>query len=63
MFKTYLKAVALGVLVLGSFGMVLPYLISAPSDIAVVGGLSYLLVVFPYATLKLLQSIKKDILK
>ena len=59
----YLKALAMLALLFGTLGLILPLLFSAPSDIAVAGGLFYLLIVFPYAGLLLAQSIKKDIFK
>ena len=61
MYKFYLKCLALVVLFSGSFGMILPFLISAPSNFAVAGGLFYLLVVLPYIALKLVISIEKDL--
>jgi hypothetical protein len=63
MFKLYLKGLALAFLVTASLGWIAPYFVSAPSNIAVACGLLYLLVVFPYATLQLVLSIKKDLSK
>jgi hypothetical protein len=61
--KLYYKALALMVLAAGSFGLIAPLLISAPSDIAVFGGLFYLVAVFPLAASYLVESIIKDIKK
>jgi len=54
--KLYYKALGLLVLLVVSFGIVLPFLFSAPSDFAVAGGLFYLLVVLPFVTVKIVFS-------
>ncbi len=46
-----------------SFGVVLPFLFSAPSDLAVIGGLFYLAVVLPYVIYDLAKMIKKELTK
>jgi hypothetical protein len=61
--RLYFKALALAVLLGGTFGLILPFLLSAPSTIAVLGGLIYLLVVFPVAAYWIANSIKKDLYK
>jgi hypothetical protein len=63
MFTLYLKALAIVFLTLASLGWILPFLFSAPSNEAVIGGLIYLAVVFPYALYQLSLSLIKDVRK
>jgi hypothetical protein len=61
MYSLYLKCLALLLVIFGSLGGVGPYLISAPSDLAVILGLLYLTVVLPYLCYQIIKSIKKDL--
>lgn len=43
----YLRIVLNLIFILVSIGLVCPFLISAPSDLAVIGGIFYLIIVMP----------------
>lgn len=61
--KLYLKSLAFFLLIFFSFGSLAPFLFSAPSNLAVIGGLFYLTLVLPYLCYKLVMSMIKDLTK
>ena len=61
--KLYLLGLYLCLVIALSFGVILPFLFSAPSDFAVIGGLFYLLVALPYFVYELVLIIKKELSK
>ena len=58
--KTYLRIVLLFTFIITSLGFVGPFLISAESTPAVIGGVLYLFIVFPLLSFKLGQKIFKE---
>ena len=61
--KLYFKIIALLVLVIGSLGFVGPFLISAESTIAVIGGGLYFIMALPFVVYPLVKNIYNNILK
>jgi uncharacterized membrane protein (DUF485 family) len=51
--KTYIKYVAIGLLIAFSIGFLGPWLISAESTVAVVTGFIYLLIALPYLVIRI----------